>query len=174
MISPSVHTTLGIIFFAPMGVLHLLGFSDGTSVTVMFQTKETLFWVMIVLMPLPTCRGSRSGLKVVKVMRPGFRAHVLLMGSDQLMWPCCDDRDGVSLRGVDEARPMGMPEVGQVMSSRPRLEVAGLLGAVIGSSTHPSHLHFTLSSLPLWLTGATTNKLPTKFLCRHRYHRPGV
>ena len=76
MILLSVHTTLGIIFFAHMGVLHLLDFSDGTSVTGMLRTKETPFWVMIVLMPLPTCRGSRSGLRVVKVMRPNFGARM--------------------------------------------------------------------------------------------------
>ena len=44
---------------------------------------------------------------------------------------------GVSLRGVDGTRPRGMPGVGHVMSSHPRLSEAGLLGAVIGSSTHP-------------------------------------
>ena len=70
--SLSVQTTLGIIFFAHMGVLHLLGFSDGTSVTRMLRTKEAPFRVMIVLMPRSTCRGSRSGFRVVKVMRPDF------------------------------------------------------------------------------------------------------
>ena len=70
--SPSVHATLGIIFFAHEGVLHLLDFSDGTSVTGMCRQREVLFRVMNVLMPLSTCMGSRPGLRVVKVMRPEF------------------------------------------------------------------------------------------------------
>ena len=32
-----------------------------------------------------------------------------------------DGREGGVSRGVDETRPMGMPGVGHVMSSRPRL-----------------------------------------------------
>ena len=75
-ISLSVHTTLGIIFFAHIGVLHLLDFSDGTSVTEMCRQREVPFWVMNVLMPLSTCMGSRPGLRVIKVMRPEFSAHV--------------------------------------------------------------------------------------------------
>ena len=75
-ISPSVHTTLGIIFFAHMGVLHLLDFSDGTSVTGMCQQREVPFRMMNVLMPLSMCMGSRPGLGVVKVMRPGFSARM--------------------------------------------------------------------------------------------------
>ena len=75
-ISPSVHTTLGIIFFAHKGVLHLLDFSDGTSVTGMCRQREVPFRVMNVLMPLSTCMGSRPGLRVVKVMRPRFSARV--------------------------------------------------------------------------------------------------
>ena len=75
-ISPSVQTTLGIIFFAHMGVLHLLDFSDGTSVTGMCRQGEVPFWVMNVLMPLSTCMGSRPGLRVVKVMRPEFSVCV--------------------------------------------------------------------------------------------------
>ena len=65
---------LGIIFFAHMGVLHLLDFSDGTSVTGMCRQKEVPFRVMNVLMPLSMCMGSRPGLRVVKVMRPKFSA----------------------------------------------------------------------------------------------------
>ena len=65
---------LGIIFFALMGVLHLLDFSDGTSVR-MCRQGEVPFWVMNVLMPLSTCMGSRPGLRVVKVMRPDFSAR---------------------------------------------------------------------------------------------------
>ena len=61
---------LGIIFFALMGVLHLLDFSDGTSVTGMCRQGEVPFRVMNALMPLSTCMGSRPGLRVVKVMRP--------------------------------------------------------------------------------------------------------
>ena len=75
-ISPLVHTTLGIIFFTHMGVLHLLDFSDGTLVTGMCQQREVPFQVMNMLMPLSTCMGSRPGLRVVKVMRPEFSAHV--------------------------------------------------------------------------------------------------
>ena len=75
-ISPSVHTTLGIIFFAHMGVLHLLDFSDGTLVTGMCRQGEVPFWVMNMLMPLSTCMGSRLGLRVVKVMRPKFSVRV--------------------------------------------------------------------------------------------------
>ena len=71
-ISPSIHTTLGIIFFAHMGVLHVLDFSDGTLVTGICRQREVPFWVMNVLMPLSTCMGSRPGLRVVKVMRPDF------------------------------------------------------------------------------------------------------
>ena len=67
---------LGSIFFALMGVLHLLDFSDGTSVTGMYRQGEVLFQVMNVLMPLSTCMGSRPGLRVVKVMRPEFSARV--------------------------------------------------------------------------------------------------
>ena len=74
--SPSVHTTLGIIFFAHIGVLHLLDFSDGTSVAGMCRQGEVPFRVMNVLMPLSTCMGSRPGLRVVKVMRPEFRVRV--------------------------------------------------------------------------------------------------
>ena len=66
---------LGIIFFALMGVLHLLDFSDGTSVTGMCRQREVPFRVMNVLMPLSTCMGSRPGLRVVKVMRPEFSAR---------------------------------------------------------------------------------------------------
>ena len=79
LISPSIHTTLGIIFFAHMGVLHLLDFSDGTSVTGMCQQREVLFQVMNVLMPLSTCMGSRPELRVVKVMRPEFLCACVLM-----------------------------------------------------------------------------------------------
>ena len=61
---------LGIIFFALMGVLHLLDFSDGTSVTGMLRQREVPFRMMNVLMPLSTCMGSRPGLRVVKVIRP--------------------------------------------------------------------------------------------------------
>ena len=75
-ISPSVHTTLGIIFFAHMGVLHLLDFSDGTSVTGMCRQEEVPFRMMNVLMPLSTSMGSRPGLRVVKVMRPDFSVCV--------------------------------------------------------------------------------------------------
>ena len=67
---------LGIIFFAHMGVLHLLDFSDGTSVTGMCRQREVPFRVMNVLMPLSTCMGSRPGLRVVKVMRPEFSVCV--------------------------------------------------------------------------------------------------
>ena len=73
---PSVHAMLGIIFFAHMGVLHLLDFSDGTSVTEMCQEEEVLFRVMNMLMPLSTCMRSRPGLRVVKVMRSEFRVRV--------------------------------------------------------------------------------------------------
>ena len=55
-----------------MGVLHLLDFSDGTSVTGMCRQKEVPFRVMNVLMPLSMCMGSKPGLRVVKVMRPEF------------------------------------------------------------------------------------------------------
>ena len=75
-ILPLVHTTLGIIFFAHMGVLHLLDFSDGTSVTGMCRQREILFRMMNVLMPLSMCIGSRPGLRVVKVMRPDVSARV--------------------------------------------------------------------------------------------------
>ena len=75
-ISPSVHVMLGIIFFARKGVLHLLDFSDGTSVTGMRRQREVPFQMMNVLMPLSTCMGPRPGLRVVKVMRPGFSARV--------------------------------------------------------------------------------------------------
>ena len=74
--SLSVHTTLGIIFFAHKGVLHLLDFSDGTSVTGMCRQREVLFRVMNMLMPLSTCMGSRPGLRVVKVMRPKFSVRM--------------------------------------------------------------------------------------------------
>ena len=74
--SPSVHATLGIIFFAHIGVLHLLNFSDGTLVTRMCQQREVPFQMMNVLMPLSTCMGSRPGLRVVKVMRPEFSVRV--------------------------------------------------------------------------------------------------
>ena len=67
---------LGIIFFALMGVLHLLDFSDGTSVTGMCRPREVPFWVMNVLMPLSMCMGPRPGLRVVKVMRPEFSVRV--------------------------------------------------------------------------------------------------
>ena len=70
-----------------MGVLHLLDFSDGSSVAGMCRQGEVLFRVMNMLMPLSTCMGSRPGLRVVKVMRPKFSARVL-MGSDQLMEGC--------------------------------------------------------------------------------------
>ena len=94
--SPSVQTTLGIIFFAHMGVLHLLDFSDGTSVTGVLRTKEVPFRVMIVLMPRSTCRGSRSGFKVVKVMRPVFGARVFdeIRPADVATW--CRGKRGVS------------------------------------------------------------------------------
>ena len=42
-------------------------------------------------------------------------------GYNQLTQQRRDGRGGVSLRGVDGTRPMGMPGVGHVMSSRPRL-----------------------------------------------------
>ena len=63
---------IGIIFFAHMGVLHLLDFSDGTSGIGMCRQREVPFRVMNVLMPLSTCMGSRPGLRVIKVMRPEF------------------------------------------------------------------------------------------------------
>ena len=59
-----------------MGVLHLLDFSDGTSVTGMCRQGEVPFWVMNMLMPLSTCMGSRPGLRVIKVTRPEFSARV--------------------------------------------------------------------------------------------------
>ena len=67
---------IGIIFFAHMGVLHLLVFSDGISVTGIFRQREVPFRMMNVLMPLSTCMGSRPGLRVVKVMRPEFSVRV--------------------------------------------------------------------------------------------------
>ena len=67
---------LGIIFFALLGVLHLLDFSDGTSVTGMCRQGEVPFRVMNVLMPLSTCMGSRPGLRVIKVMRPIFSVRM--------------------------------------------------------------------------------------------------
>ena len=67
---------IGIIFFVHMGVLHLLDFSDGTSVTGMCRQGEVPFRVMNVLMPLSMCMGSRPGLRVVKVMRPEFSARM--------------------------------------------------------------------------------------------------
>ena len=67
---------LGIIFFALMGVLHLLDFSDGTSVAGMCRQREVPFRVMNMLMSLSTCMGSRPGLRVVKVMRPEFSVRV--------------------------------------------------------------------------------------------------
>ena len=82
---------LGTIFFAHMGVLHLLDFSDGTLVTGMCQQGEVPFRVMNVLMPLSTCMGSRPGLRVVKVMRPKFSAHVfdVIKPADEKV-PCAD------------------------------------------------------------------------------------
>ena len=74
--SPLVHTMLGIIFFAHMGVLHLLDFSDGTPVTGMCQQREVLLRMVNMLMPLSMCMGSRPGLRVVKVMRPDFSVRV--------------------------------------------------------------------------------------------------
>ena len=67
---------IGIIFFAHMGVLHLLDFSDGTLVTGMRRPGKVPLWMMNVLMPLSTCMGSRPGLRVVKVMRPKFSVRV--------------------------------------------------------------------------------------------------
>ena len=99
---PSVQTMLGIIFFAHMGVLHLLGFSDGTLVTGMLRTKENPFRVMIVLMPCSTCRGSRSGFRVVKVMRPKFFGRAcfdVIRPADGLTQQHHHGRKGVSLRG---------------------------------------------------------------------------
>ena len=57
-------------------VLHLLDFSDGSSVTGMCQQGEVPFRVMNVLMPLSTCMGSRPGLRVIKVRRPKFSVRV--------------------------------------------------------------------------------------------------
>ena len=72
--------------------------------------------------------GSRPGLRVVKVMRPEFSARVfdVIRPADgrynRLTQQRGDGREGgVSLRGVDGTRPMGMPGVGHVMSSHPRL-----------------------------------------------------
>ena len=96
---------LGIIFFTHMGVLHLLDFSDGTSVTGMCQQGEVPFRMMNVLMPLSTCMGSRPGLRVVKVMRPEFsaRAFDVIRPADgrynQLMEQRRDGREGGVSKG---------------------------------------------------------------------------
>ena len=66
---------LGIIFFAHMGVLHLLDFSDGTSVTGMCRQGEVPFRMMSVVDATFHVYGSRPGLRVVKVMRPKFSAR---------------------------------------------------------------------------------------------------
>ena len=87
-------------------VLHLPGFSDGTLVTGMLRTKETPFRVMIVLMPCSTCRGSSSGFRLIKVMRPKFFGRAcfdVIRPADgrynQLTQQRRHGRKGVSLRG---------------------------------------------------------------------------
>ena len=66
--SLSVHTTLGIIFFAHMGVLHLLDFSDRTSGTGMCRQGEVPFQVMNVrLLTLNYARGMCRRERGVKV-----------------------------------------------------------------------------------------------------------
>ena len=97
---------IGIIFFVHMGVLHLLDFSDGTSVTGMHRQGEVPFRMMNVLMPLSTCMGSRPGLRVVKVMRPKFLVRAcfeVIRPADgrynQLTQQHCDGREGGVSKG---------------------------------------------------------------------------